>query len=253
MQEHYRPFWERDIPVDVITKEQEFSDYKLLVVPMLYLMSLETISRLKAFVANGGTIVSTYITGVVDEHDLTYLGGWPQDLQDIFGMKPLETDTLYPSNRNAVRYGNKVYDLKEYATILKVEQAKIEGEYLEDFYAATPAVTSHSFENGKAYYIGGRLNQDFHADFYGHLIDDLNLNPILSVQHGEGVSVQARQSETEDIIFVMNFTEKSQVVVFEKPVWDIIDDKELLGEVELEKYAVKIVTKPFKRKIHREE
>lgn len=253
VQEHYRPFWERDVPVDVITKEQDFSDYKLLVVPMLYLMSLETISRLKAFVANGGTLVSTYITGVVDEHDLTYLGGWPQDLQDVFGMKPLETDTLYPSNRNTVRYGNKVYDLKEYATILEVEQAKIEGEYLEDFYANTPAVTSNSFENGKAYYIGGRLNQAFHADFYGRLIDDLNLNPILPVQHGKGVSVQARQSETEDIIFVMNFTEKSQVVVFEKPVWDIIDDEELLGEVELEKYAVKVVTKTFKRKIHRKE
>lgn len=50
LQEHYRTFWEQDIPVDVITKEQDFSAYKLLIVPMLYLMSEETISRLKQYV-----------------------------------------------------------------------------------------------------------------------------------------------------------------------------------------------------------
>ncbi|MGW8263826.1 beta-galactosidase, partial [Bacillus sp. LR--39] len=62
LHEHYRAFWERDIPVDVITKEQDFSSYRLLIVPMLYLASEETIARLKAFAANGGTLVMTYIS-----------------------------------------------------------------------------------------------------------------------------------------------------------------------------------------------
>ncbi len=57
LQEHYRAFWEKDIPVDVITKEQEFSSYKLLLIPMLYLLSEETIARLKEFVTNGGHLV----------------------------------------------------------------------------------------------------------------------------------------------------------------------------------------------------
>lgn len=246
-QEHYRTFWEKDIPVDVIMKEQDFSSYKLLVVPMMYLLSLDTISRLKEFVANGGTLVSTYITGIVNEHDLTYLGGWPQDLKDIFGMSPVETDTLYPSDRNKVRYGDKEYELKEYASILKINQAKIEGEYLEDFYANTPAITSHSFEKGKTYYIGGRLEQSFHEDFYGDIIKELNLSPVLTVQHEKGVSVQARQSETEDIIFVMNFTEENQVVFFDKPVWDKLNNVEIVGEVTLEKYDAKVVSVPLSK------
>lgn len=99
LHEHYRAFWERDIPVDVITKEQDFSPYRLLIVPMLYLASEETIARLKAFAANGGTLVMTYISGIVNESDLTYLGGWPQDLQEMFGMEPVETDTLYPGDK----------------------------------------------------------------------------------------------------------------------------------------------------------
>lgn len=116
LHEHYRAFWERDIPVDVITKEQDFSPYRLLIVPMLYLASEETIARLKAFAANGGTLVMTYISGIVNESDLTYLGGWPQDLQEMFGMEPVETDTLYPGDKNRVRYQNRSYELKDYAT-----------------------------------------------------------------------------------------------------------------------------------------
>src|SRR5699024_7664030 len=70
LQQHYRTFWEKNIPVDIITKENDFMNYKLLIVPMLYLVSEETISRLETFVANGGALVMTYISGVVNENDL---------------------------------------------------------------------------------------------------------------------------------------------------------------------------------------
>lgn len=166
LHQHYRPFWKQDIPVDVITKEQDFSSYKLLIVPMLYLVSEQTISRLKAFVAGGGTLVMTYISGIVNEYDLTYMGGWPQDLQEIFGMKPVETDTLYPADRNYVNYQNKLYGLKDYATVIENQSAQTEGLYQEDFYAHTPAVTSHRYKQGKTYYIGARLHDNFHKDFY---------------------------------------------------------------------------------------
>src|SRR5699024_10583366 len=68
LQQHYKTFWEKDVPVDVITKEQDFSNYKVLIAPMLYLVSDETAARLKEFVANGGRLVMTYISGVVNEH-----------------------------------------------------------------------------------------------------------------------------------------------------------------------------------------
>ncbi|WP_026673793.1 beta-galactosidase [Alkalihalobacterium bogoriense] len=241
LQEHYRTFWENDISVDVITKEQDFAPYKLLIVPMLYLVSEETIARFKAFVANGGTIVMTYISGLVNEFDLTYMGGWPKDLQDIFGIKPLETDTFYPNDRNAVTYDGKSYEVKDYATVLEVDSANVVATYEQDFYESTPAVTSHQYEKGHSYYIGARLSKEFHRQFYGTLIEKLELKPAFSVQHGEGVSVQVRQAPDKDFVFVMNFTEESQVVSFPSSVTDIITKEEIVGEVTLKKYEVKIV------------
>jgi beta-galactosidase len=241
--EHYRAFWEKDIPVDVITKEQDFSAYKLLMIPMLYLMSEETIARLKTFVENGGTLVTTYISGLVNEHDLTYLGGWHKDLQAIFGINPLETDTYYPSDRNAVSYRNQSYELTDYATIIKVNGATVEATYEDDFYAAQPAVTSHVYEGGKAYYIGGRLAKQFQRDFYQEIIQELSLEPTFSIKHNKGVSVQVRQAPESDFVFVMNFTEEKQSVTIEETVKDLLSGEEVTGEVSLEKYEVRILEK----------
>ncbi|MFS0864989.1 beta-galactosidase [Fredinandcohnia sp. 179-A 10B2 NHS] len=243
MHQHYRTFWEQDISVDVITKEHDFSPYKLLVVPMLYLASEETIARLKEFVSNGGTLVMTYISGLVNESDLTYLGGWPKDLQDIFGMKPLETDTLYPSDRNHVTFKGKSYEMKDYATVLELNTANAEAVYEEDFYANTPAVTSHNYENGKTYYIGARLEDDFQREFYKEIIAELSLEPAAKIKHGKGVSVQVRQAPDKDYIFVMNFTEEKQQINFESSVTDVVTGEELSGDVILEKYEVRIVEK----------
>ena len=241
--QQYRAFWENDIPVDVITKEQDFSAYKLLIVPMLYLASEETIARLKGFVANGGTLVMTYISGIVNEYDLTYLGGWHSDLQEIFGINPLETDTLYPKDTNKVQYNNKTYELKDYATIIDVASAQVEATYQDDFYASTPAVTSHSFGKGKTYYIGARLEDEFHRDFYKQLMKDLAIESPVPVTHESGVSVQVRSDEENDYFFVMNFTEEQQSISFTSEVKDLVTGEKLLGDKTLDKYEVRIVEK----------
>jgi beta-galactosidase len=243
LQQHYRAFWERDIPVDVITKEQDFSDYKLLIVPMLYMVSEETISRLKSFVASGGTLVTTYLSGLVNEHDLTYLGGWHNDLQEIFGVKPLETDTYYPKDHNSVSYRNQSYELKDYATVIEIKSATAEGVYEKDFYAGTPAVTSHHYGKGHTYYIGGRLEDQFHRDIYNEIIGRLGIEPAADVKHGKGVSVQKRKSPESDYLFVMNFTEEKQPVTFESQVRDLVTGEDVSGELTLEKYEVRIVEK----------
>ncbi|TXC90576.1 beta-galactosidase [Metabacillus litoralis] len=243
LQQHYRTFWEQDIPVDVITKEQDFSNYKLLIVPMLYLVSEETISRLKAYVANGGKLVMTYISGLVNEHDLTYMGGWHKDLQEIFGMKPLETDTLYPKDRNHVTYKNKSYEMKDYATVIDLNTANVEGIYQEDFYENTPAVTSHQYGKGKSYYIGARLDEQFHRDFYSDLIEELSLRSVHDIKHEQGVSVQVRKAEKNDYIFIMNFTEERQPVSFDFQGKDMVSGEMITGDIMLDRYEVRIIEK----------
>lgn len=122
--------------------------------------------------------------------------------------------------------------------------AKVEGMYIEDFYANTPAVTSHSYKDGKAFYVGARLDKTFHEAFYNTLIEDLDLEGDLPVKSGKSVSIQVRRDNENDYIFIMNFTEKTQIINFEKEVEDMITGEQLKGEIELEKYGVRVGIRP---------
>ncbi|MCL1950815.1 MAG: beta-galactosidase [Turicibacter sp.] len=242
LQQHYKAFWEKDIPVDVITKEQDFSKYKLLVVPMLYLMSKSLMKRFQEFANNGGTLVMTYLSGLVDEHDLTYTGGWPKKLQELFSINVLETDTYYPKDTNAVKYFGKTYNAKDYATILETsQQVDSLGTYQQEFYQGSPAVTKNIFGKGTTYFIGARLEDNFHKDFYQNVLDELQIVPPFAIKHDKGVSIQVREDEQYKYVFIMNFTENSQKVFLEQEARDIIADESVSGEIILNAYGVKIV------------
>lgn len=245
LQKHYQAFWKKDIPVDVITKENAFNQYKILIIPMLYMVSEETIKRLKDYVTQGGILISSYMTGLVNEHDLTYLGGWHPDLKELFGIEPLETDTYYPKDENHVEYNGDTYTVKDYATIIKNEKAEVLGHYLSDFYAQTPAVTKHAYEKGLAYYVGARLDEQFNDDFYNSIIKETKLSSILESTHKTGVSIQGRVLENSLTVFIMNFTEEVQEITLYETIVDCQSKEELKGELSLQPYEVKVVEKPL--------
>ncbi|MDW2886029.1 beta-galactosidase [Exiguobacterium artemiae] len=240
LQEHYRFFYEQDIPVDVITKEQPFDAYKLLIVPMLYLVSAATLERLQRFVEHGGTLVTTYMTGLVDEHDLAY-AGWPDELKTIFGLIPAETDTLYPSDRNHVMFNGKQYELQDYATVIQVDSAKVVGTYTDDFYQQTPAVTKNQYGQGVAWYIGGRLEATFQRDMYAMLMDRLNIKAPFDTTHTAEVSIQVRRGQEADYGFILNFSEVEQTVELFESLLEPATQTEISGQLMLKPYEVKIV------------
>ena len=242
-QQHYKAFWEKDISVDVITKEQDLFKYKLLVIPMLYLMQEELMERLKSYVADGGTLVMTYMSGIVNEDDLTYMGGWPQQLQEMFGMKLVETDTYYPKDQNAVTYAGKSYEVRDYASILEVAEAKVIGTFEQDFYAGGAAVTKHAYGKGQTYFIGARLEHTFHEDFYGQLLSELEISAAVDIKHDKGVSVQVRQDDLFEYVFVMNFTEKVQHVKLGFEAYDMITGDNVSKELVFQQYGVKVLCK----------
>ena len=61
---------------------------------MLYMVRGDLGQRLTAFVKNGGTLVGTYCSGLVDANDLCFLGGFPGPLREVFGILVEESDAL---------------------------------------------------------------------------------------------------------------------------------------------------------------
>jgi beta-galactosidase len=219
---HYRAFWKRGIPVDVIDMEQDFGGYKLLIAPMLYMVRPGVAERIEAFVKAGGAFVATYLSGIVDENDLCFLGGWPgpAPLRKTLGIWAEEIDALYEGDANAVlpAAGNSMprfsghelglsgeYVAREFCDLIHAETATVLATYKSDFYAGRPALTVNALGKGRAYYIASRNDERFLDDFYAALGGQLNLLRTVDAELPSGVSAQLRTDGERRFIFLMNF------------------------------------------------
>lgn len=198
LQSHYKYFWDKNISVDVVTPQQDLSKYSLVVAPMMYMMTEETMDRFRDYVKNGELLVGSYLSGLVNETDLTYLGGWPKTLQEIYGIDVKEIDTLYPKDRNSIKFGNESFEVVDYCTIIEAKEAEVLAKYEEDFYKNTPAITKNNLEKGKAYFIGARTNQEFLSKFYDKIVKDLDINEVEDFISECGISIQIRKMKMQN-------------------------------------------------------
>jgi beta-galactosidase len=246
---HYLPFWKRGISVDVIAEEAEYSKYKLLITPMMYMLKPGVAERLRQFVAAGGTFVATYWTGIVDENDLVFLGGWPGDgLQELFGIWDEETDTLAHAERNSIKMVESsfsgmtgIYEAQDYFALIHAKSAQVLATFNNDFYSSRPALTVNSFGKGKVYYIASRNEERFTDTFMATLIQQIQLRQNLPVPIPEGVTVQKRSAGTTDYIFVMNFNPDTiRVNLGALKYVRMIEGTEITGELEIPGYGIEI-------------
>lgn len=247
---HYLALWEQGVPVDVIHMDADFSKYKLLVAPMLYMVRSGVGERIQKFVENGGVFVATYWSGIVDEHDLCFLGGFPGPLRKTLGIWSEEIDGLHDHDRNHILpvEGNELdlqgeYEAVELCDLIHTEGAEVLAVYGSDFYAGRPALTVNRLGEGKAYYIASRNTGLFHSHFYRSLIEDAGISKALNVKLPHGVNTAIRTDGVHDYIFILNFTHESQKITLDGRTYtDMLENHAIEdGSVQLDAYTVKVL------------
>ena len=212
--EHYLPIWEAGITTDVISSEADFSPYRVIIAPMLYMLKPGVAANIRQFIASGGTFIMTYWSGMVDENTLAFQNGYPNELRDVFGIWVEETDCLYDSERVRIRAveGNSCglvgqFEARQYCELIHLEGAEALATFDSEFYRGRPSVTRHDFGEGEAYFVASRNDEAFQSQFINLVIQRAGLEPALAAQTPNGVTVQVRSDEHNDYLFVLNCTE----------------------------------------------
>ncbi|MEF9983772.1 MAG: beta-galactosidase [Oscillospiraceae bacterium] len=245
-QKHYEAFWSQSIPVDVINMDCDFNKYKVLVAPMLYMVRDGVGERISEFVKNGGTLITTYWSGIVNENDLCFLGGFPGPIREVTGVWSEEIDALYDNDVNyAVMNSNNLklsgeYEARIFCDLIHEETAEVLATYKTDFYKGMAALTCNKFGNGKAYYIAFRNNEEFLKDFYKSLAEDLKLKKSVDIPLPQGVNAQMRYDDVNKFVFIMNFTDEIKTINIPNNTYKNIENNEKATNFELEPYGVKI-------------
>jgi beta-galactosidase len=218
--QHYRPFWQAGISVDVIQATCAFDKFKVVVLPMLFMLKPGVADKISAFVKNGGTVIATYLTGIVDAYSRCFLGGWPgEGLRKVFGIWNEEVDGLPVNDIQQVSFieGNKLgikgsFSSCDYCELVHAEGAQVLAVYKKEFYAGMPALTVNNYGKGRAYYLATRGGPELLTAITGAIIRQNNL--VLNLPKGlpYGVTAQRRTDGDHEFIFVLNFMGKKQIV-----------------------------------------
>ncbi|MCL2254605.1 MAG: beta-galactosidase [Lachnospiraceae bacterium] len=220
---YYRAFAKQNISVDMVSVKDDLLSYKLVVAPLLYMCKDGFDEKIRAYVKNGGVFVTSYFSGIVEDHDLVVTGGYPGRLRDILGIWVEECDAIPEGMGNSFSYGNKKRSATIMCDLLHLEGAKALSTYEEDFYVGMPALTLNEFGNGKAYYVATRSDEEFYDDFLGGICNELM---IQSVQKAPlNVEATLRENENGQFLFLLNHGEDAETVVLERGGTDLISGK----------------------------
>ena len=218
VQKQYCALRRKGCNTDIITMEHDLSDYKLVTVPMAYMFYHGYAEKLCTFAENGGTLVISYWSGLVDETDKCYLEGTPHGLMEAAGIRTEEIDALYDweENHGIPETGNhlgitKSYTCKNLCEFAKVSDAEVMMRYSEDFYQGYPVLTHKKYGKGHVYYVAADMEAAFYEDFLGRAADEAGVDTPLDFVP-EGVSVTTRETEDTEYLFIQNFAGKTETV-----------------------------------------
>lgn len=206
---YYRALFEPDVPIDIIPPEASLAKYKLVVVPALYLVRNGVTESLEAFVQNGGTLVMTFFSGIVDPSERVFLGGYPVPFRRLLGIQVEEFDAFGPQVRH-IKTPLRGARCTLWADVIRLEGAETVATFTEDFYAHQPAITRNAIGRGLAYYIGTHPEPAFLRSFLAELCVDCGVRPPMRVPGG--VEVTTRSNEHGEFLFLLNHNTTIQFV-----------------------------------------
>lgn len=239
--EYYKYFYNRNIAVNMIPFDADFSKYKVIVAPVLYMVKEGMAPALEEFVENGGTLVTTYMSGIVGESDNVHLGGYPGPLRKLAGVWVEEIDALAPEQSNeVVTPSGDTYRCGLVCDLMHLEGAESMGTYGQDFYQGMPAVARNHFGKGCVYYIGTHLEEQGLGAVLDQASADAGVEAVVS--GGEGLEIVRRTDGVRSVWFIMNFGEEERPVpaCFRKQK-DLLSGEVLTENTRLKKYDVVII------------
>lgn len=206
MKKFYKPFYDSNIMVDIISEDKDFSEYKILILPVMIIWKKELTEKVKEFAKNGGIVVMTYRTAVKDiDNNLTLGEMLPVGYNDFVGAYVEETESLQEYNSLDLEGKGFFNGIKGkggiFRDMLVSKGAEVLFRYNDKFYDTFSAVTKNSYGKGKVYYIGCSPEEAILKLIVDDILNSAELSKILSP---DNVEIVVRENGDKQIKIYIN-------------------------------------------------
>ena len=220
----FRALADHGVTADVVPVRGAWDDYEMVVLPSVYLLSEETTRRVRDYVVNGGRLVVTYYTGISDEKDHVWLGGYPGSIRDVVGVRveefmPMGNDFPGVPDHLELSNGTVAHDIVDVIGSVDGSATVLE-TFKDDPWTGmdgAPAIVTNTFGEGRSVYVGARLGRDGIAKSLPEILESLGM-----AETGENDSrvlrVEREGSDGSRFVFSFNRTHETVRVPVEGEV-----------------------------------
>ncbi|MFG2830954.1 beta-galactosidase [Streptomyces sp. NPDC048434] len=219
--DHYRPLFEAGVACDVVPPQRELSGYRLVVAPNLYLLTAPDAERLAAYVRDGGQLLVSFFSGIVDAHDRVHPGGYPAPLRELLGLRVEEFWPLDEGRSVAVGDGNYSGRADLWSEAIDLEGAEALARFTDGDLAGRPAVTRHSYGRGTVWYAGTRLDAALMRALLDDVRDAAGVAPVLPGLPA-GVQATVREGAGRRYVFLLNHGAETVEIGLPAPMRDAL-------------------------------
>ena len=198
VQQMHHSLYEMNVGADFVFPEtKDFSAYKLLIVPALYISDDALLQRISDYVKAGGHVVMTFKSGFANENSAVRWVRAPGPLREAAGISYQEFSNLeHPLTLkdDPFHVGDADKDANQvsyWAEFLMPEHAKSLAYYDHPFFGKWPAITENQFGAGTLLYEGTYLSNTLQTAVLKRALEqasltgaDQQLPPSVHITHG---------------------------------------------------------------------
>ena len=239
-------FYYRNMDARVVEISRSSLNYKLLFVPGVAVMDEVTANKIRDFVKNGGTVIMTSNSAIVDTTGQVFATTRPGMLSDVFGIRLgsyEETEAMNEISRKAYNGKKLQYTYKGKAVdtesarfdIVEPKGAEVIGN-LTSLHKDYPIVTSNRYGKGRAIYVGLPAKGEVLGSLIDDMIVELGIKKGLEVPSG----VMARQIDKTHFLY-LNISSEPKEIRMKGNSRSILFDKDYIGNFTIPPYEPEFI------------
>lgn len=174
--------------------------FKTIYMPAYSMVSDEVRKQIETYVANGGTLVLTYRSGIKNLNANMVTETLPGQLRELTGI----TVTEFDSSPVTVKLSDNFGTSSLWRDIIETDTAEVKAVYESEFYKGTPAVTVNRYGKGKVWYIACDLEDDALERLVKTISDD---SAVEYIPHPNGTEIIRRHTKEFDYYMLLNYTD----------------------------------------------
>ncbi|MGI6878535.1 beta-galactosidase [Microbacterium sp. gxy059] len=202
----WRALTDLGIRADVVPADADLDAYPVVIAPVLHVVPSALRDRLEAYVRGGGSLVATYFSGIVDENDHIWLGGYPGALREMLGIRAEEFRPLADDETEPLSLGVSG-DLWSEPIDLVADDVEVLATYTSGDLAGGPAVTRRGVGSGSASYVSTRLGAEGLRALLPELLAPAGVSSELPDSLIGSVELVARRAGDDVFWFLLNRTD----------------------------------------------